>query len=53
MDFNDHDNAKVAAQSCAGFRFQGANKGINVRFSDNNKRDGARGNGSVNGSGYK
>ena len=48
MDFNDHDNAKVAAQSCAGFRFQGANKGINVRFSDNNKRDGGRVNGSGN-----
>lgn len=36
-DFADAKSATFALQSCAGYRFQGATKGITLRISENSK----------------
>jgi hypothetical protein len=38
VDYKDLDSASFAQSSCQGYRFMGANRGLNVRISDNNRR---------------
>ena len=37
VDYTDREKALIALQSCAGFRFQGSQKGITLRLSENSK----------------
>lgn len=37
VDYTDREKAQFALQSCVGFRFQGSNKGITLRLSENSK----------------
>ncbi|CDW87591.1 rna-binding protein [Stylonychia lemnae] len=48
VDYQDNDQAKKAQNSCSGFRYTGASKGLCVRFSEHNKRDVNNRNGSNN-----